>query len=235
MSVLEFAHRLTESITDHEQPYVWFIGAGCSISSGIPAANGLVRKWLGEMHVYERELYPSQEAWLARKYPHFNGDAPGQHYAQVFQDRHYNEKACQSEIEMLCSRGEPSYGYATFAQLLSHDQFGHHNYIVMTTNFDDLIAEALYLYGERHLRPQVITHEALARYIWTGSRRPVVIKLHGDALIDPRNLSDETEQLGQEMVSHMSSILRDRGLVFVGYGGFDNSVLRFLESLIGDQ
>lgn len=40
-----------------------------------------------------------------------------------------------------------------------------------------------------------MTHEALARYVRTNSPRPTVVKLHGDAHLDPKNLRPETNEI----------------------------------------
>jgi tetratricopeptide (TPR) repeat protein len=135
----------------------------------------------------------------------------------------------QREIEMICSRGEPAYGYATLAQLLSHESYGRFCNTVLTTNFDDLIADALYLYGERNARPLVVTHEALARYVRTNSPRPTVVKLHGDAHLDPKNLQPETRVIDTGLAKQLYPFLQDHALVFVGYGGNDESILKFVQ------
>ena len=47
ISIKEFAGRLRDSVTHNPETHVvFFLGAGCSISSGIPAAGGLVTEWL---------------------------------------------------------------------------------------------------------------------------------------------------------------------------------------------
>ena len=50
----------------------------------------------------------------------------------------------------------PSYGYFPLAILLSNIK----NYLVITTNFDSLIEDALLIYTDKHL--QVVSHESLA-------------------------------------------------------------------------
>src|SRR5262245_52451644 len=129
---------------------------------------------------------------------------------------------------MICSLGDPAYGYATLAQLLSHKEYGRFCNTVLTTNFDDLIADPLYLYGERHARPLVVTHEALARYVRTNSPRPTVIKLHGDAHLDPKNLRPETREIDASLCRQLYTFLQDHALAFIGYGGNDQSILKFV-------
>jgi tetratricopeptide (TPR) repeat protein len=74
----------------------------------------------------------------------------------------------------------------------------------------------------------VVTHEALARYVRTNSPRPTIVKLHGDAHIDPKNLQPETRQLDQSLRTQLYPFLQDHALIFIGYGGNDESILKFV-------
>jgi tetratricopeptide (TPR) repeat protein len=220
ISVREFAGRFANGVRVSQQPFTWFFGAGCSKSSSISDAGGLVEKWLKELFDLQGHSGVSFEAWLAKEFPMFDSNNPSKSYAEAFARRHPSPVERQREIEMICSRGEPAYGYATLAQLLSHKDYGRFCNTVLTTNFDDLIADALYLYGERNARPLVVTHEALARYVRTNSPRPTVVKLHGDAHLDPKNLQPETREIDVGLAKQLYPFLQDHALVFVGYAIF---------------
>ena len=228
ISITEFARRFRHRVLEHEQPITWFFGAGCSISSGIQAATGLTRRWVKELHELQGSS-SSIEDWATEQFDGYSHENAAFHYANVFARRHPAPADRQREIEQICSGKQPGYGYATFAEILSHDKAGPLCNTVLTTNFDDLIADALYLFGDRDKRPQVITHEALARYIRVRSRRPTVVKLHGDAMFDPQNLSEETHQIESNLASSLYPILQDSAIVFVGYGGNDKSICKFLD------
>jgi Tfp pilus assembly protein PilF len=226
----EFANRFAHGVGVSEQPFTWFLGAGCSKSSGILDASGLVEKWLSEEYKLEGQTGPDFQSWAKTQFPTYDASSLASLYAAVFARRHPSPVERQREIEMICARGEPAYGYATLAQILSHKEYGRHCNTVLTTNFDDLIADALYLYGERHARPLVVTHEALARYVRTNSPRPTVVKLHGDAHLDPKNLQPETREIDVELSGQLYPFLQDHALVFVGYGGNDESILKFVKN-----
>ena len=98
-------------------------------------------------------------------------------------------------------------------------------------SFDDLIADALYVYGDRKTRPQIITHEALARYVRIASPRPTIVKLHGDAHLDPKNLTPETKKIDVQVSTQLYPALQDSALIFIGYGGNDESILRFFSRM----
>ncbi len=65
--------------------------------------------------------------------------------------------------------------------------------VVITTNFDDLVSDALYLFTQA--RPIVIGHESLADFIRPTRTRPLVVKLHGDARLAPQNTVVETAKI----------------------------------------
>src|SRR5208282_587257 len=160
ISAREFAGRFASGVRESQQSFTWFLGAGCSKTSGIMDAAGLVEKWLKEQYDLEANPAKAFDAWAKSNFTSYDPANSAALYAQAFQRRHPSPVERQREIEMICTRGEPAYGYATLAQLLSHSDYGRYCNTVLTTNFDDLIADALYLYGERHARPLVVTHEA---------------------------------------------------------------------------
>jgi len=48
MPVEQFVRHLRDTM-DNESRFAFFLGAGCSISSGIPGAGELVNEWLGRL------------------------------------------------------------------------------------------------------------------------------------------------------------------------------------------
>jgi protein O-mannosyl-transferase len=230
ISAREFAGRFANGVRVSQQSFTWFLGAGCSKSSGILDAAGLVEKWLKEQYELEANTTKAFDDWAKVNFASYDPTYLAALYAEAFARRHPSPVERQREIEMICSRGEPAYGYATLAQLLSHGEYGRYCNTVLTTNFDDLIADALYLYGERHARPLVVTHEALARYVRTNSPRPTIVKLHGDAHLDPKNLQPETREIDVGLSKQLYPFLQDHALIFVGYGGNDQSILKFVQN-----
>jgi protein O-mannosyl-transferase len=105
---------------------------------------------------------------------------------------------------------------------------GHFN-VALTTNFDDLAADAMYLYSPA--RPLVIHHESLAAFIRPTRSRPLIVKLHGDNRLSPQNTSSETARLKSQLEEHVPGLLHDRGLIFLGYGGRDQGIAALLEGL----
>ena len=232
IAAADFVRRMKEYSLEPDKRFAFFLGAGCSISSGIPAAAALVRNdWLPRLKAFGDPNHPNAEEWARSVFPDFDPDDPAHSYGPVMEKLFLNNaEDRQSEIERLCDGKNPAFGYACLAALVARDG-GRFN-VVLTTNFDDLAADALYLYTSA--RPRVITHEALAGFIRSTTTRPLIVKLHGDHRLAPKNTADETDNLQKTIQERVSGLLHDRGLVFLGYGGNDGGIARLLQELPAD-
>jgi hypothetical protein len=228
----EFAGRMQRLLEQPGQSIVWFLGAGCSISSGIQGAAGLVRKWLRELQELQDLKDWQFMNWVSQEFPTYDKDNPARIYGEVLERLYPSPWDRQLEIERICANCEPNYGYATFAQLITHDDIGRRCNIILTTNFDDLVAESIYAYGAPSARPQIINHESLARFARSSDRRPTILKLHGDAHIAPQNLSRETRIVSRRMAKHLQMLVRHHAVVFLGYGGYDLSIFNFFKTYL---
>jgi hypothetical protein len=213
MGADEFARRLRRYEQDLGKRFAFFLGAGCSRSSGIPLAGELVKdRWLPRLRDVEAPHRSDLEAWAHEIVPVYDPKLPAALYGELIDRLFITAEDRQQEIESLCDGRSPGFGYAVLAHLLARPG-GQFN-IVLTTNFDDLVADALYLYTEA--RPLVIHHESLAAYIRPTRTRPLVVKLHGDHRLSPRNTRLETAELEGDIAHHTAMVLHDRGRRFYG-------------------
>ena len=107
--------------------------------------------------------------------------------------------------------------------------------MVFTTNFDDLINEACFLYSEG-LRPVVAAHDSAVTSIRLTQERPKIIKLHGDFLYDNiKNTVRELQSLEANTQKKFMQFAQEYGLVVIGYGGRDRSVIDTLEVLLRSE
>jgi hypothetical protein len=154
MGVAEFVRRFKREIDECEDSrFVFFIGAGCSISSGIPGANELVKMWLRGLKKLRTGDDTNSEHWAKKEFIDYDEKYAAKHYGKVIQDLFLNSETRQREIERLTDGKDPGFGYAVLAKLMGHKDFGSHCNAVLTVNFDDLIADALYLYEGVGLAP----------------------------------------------------------------------------------
>ncbi|MDO8531419.1 MAG: tetratricopeptide repeat protein [Dehalococcoidia bacterium] len=228
MDAEEFVRRIHDSIKRPERRYALFIGAGCSISSGIPDAGTLVKEdWLPRLRDLRAPERKDLESWAREQFPGSDLSRMALLYGAVMEKLFLNLEERQREVERLCEGKFPGFGYAVLANLIAMDE-GRFN-VVLTTNFDDLAPDALYLYTEA--RPLVIHHESLASYIRPARMRPLVVKLHGDHRLSPHNTFQETATLPQVIANSVRPLLHDRGLIFIGYGGNDKGIVEMLDAL----
>jgi hypothetical protein len=228
MTSQTFVRRLRVLLSEDDCNLVWFLGAGCSISSGIPGAAGLVRQWLPRLKAQEEGNDSNWEEWAKARFEQFDPDHAALLYGAVIDALFPLPRERQQEVERLTSGRNPSVGYALLAVLIAHEEYGPRANVVLTTNFDDLMADSLYLLTSK--KPLVVVHESLAPYARASRSRPLVVKLHGDARLSPRNTPGETEDLDEELRRRISSLVQGCGLVFCGYGGNDHSIERFISS-----
>ena len=227
IGVEEFVRRLrTEANTDKR--FALFLGAGCSVTSGIPAAGALVKdRWIPRLRDYRAPHRKDLDAWATEVIEGYDSASPASSYGSLIDKLFLTPEDRQREIADLCEGRTPSFGYAVLAQLVALSAGGFN--VVLTTNFDDLLADALYLYTDA--RPLIIHHESLAAYIRPTRTRPLLIKLHGDHRLSPRNTVLETQNLAEEFQRHAAMVLHDRGIIFMGYGGADVGILKMLNDL----
>lgn len=221
----DFKHMLQEQ----EASFAFFLGAGCSISSGILGAATLVETWLPELHRRVTSNKTPYQEWLPAEFPEYKAENPAASYARVMRRLFRVPAQRQRETERICLGKDPGFGYAVLAKLITQESCGSRCNFILTTNFDDMVADALYLHTQQ--KPLVIIHNSLIGFAETGRTRPLVIKLHGDALLEPRHVEEETFELDAKMRDVLADLLSRRGLIFVGYGGNDRSVLSFLKQL----
>jgi tetratricopeptide (TPR) repeat protein len=223
----EFARRLSSDAEGLDTRYAFFLGAGCSASCGIPTAASLVvERWLPRLREFAAPEGDGR-AWIDPIIPKWDPDNPAASYGDVMERLFFQPEQRQREIELLCDGKYPGFGYAVLAALMARDD-GAFN-VALTTNFDDLLTDALYLFTSA--RPLVIHHETLASFIRPTRRRPLVVKLHGDNRLSPLNTDGETERLKQQLQQHVPSLLHDGGLIIIGYGGNDEGIASLFKSL----
>src|SRR5690606_19426577 len=102
---------------------------------------------------------------------------------------------------------------------------------IFTTNFDDLLNEAFYQLSST--RPIVCAHDSSVHSISVSSKRPKIIKLHGDYLFENiKSTLRETESLESNTSDKLKEFCKEYGLIVVGYAGNDRSIMDILDFLI---
>ena len=205
--------------------YSLLIGAGCSITSGIKSGSQLIDIWQKEIvdsvDDFDDEMdinkYLEKQNWYDERNP----------YSSLFERRYDLQRQRRAFVENEVSNGNPSIGYAYLVKLIEKNYFN----AVFTTNFDDLLNESFYRFS--NVRPVVCAHDSAISSITVTSKRPKIIKLHGDYLFeDIKSTLRETESLEGNMKNKFIEFSKDYGLIVVGYAGNDRSIMDILSFLL---
>ena len=209
-----------------DRPFCWVLGSGASIQSGIPAGGTLALQWLNELHEMEDfDNLPIEQWATATKLgiKGFDFKKAANFYPFIYQRRFrdFREQG-YAFLEDAMQAAEPSYGYSVLAQIMS----GTQHKVAITTNFDNLIADAISTYTYEY--PLVCGHESLTGFIRPNLKRPVIAKIHRDLLLNPKSEPEEIEKLPNEWVSALQVIFDNNTPIVIGYGGNDGSLMGFL-------
>lgn len=163
MKAQEFVRRLKNLLDGTDNRFIFFLGSGCSVSSGIPAAGPLARDWLLRLKKYQTGDEEGFEVWIKDLFPDYNEGDAALFYGRTIEKLFLTSDDRQKEIERLTENKDPGFGYVILAQLLSQERYGKNCNTILTTNFDDLVADALYLYNNK--KPLVIVHDSLVSFV----------------------------------------------------------------------
>lgn len=206
--------------------FALLLGSGASSNSRVKTAREMIDTW--RIQLYERSgSKMSFERWLRRQSWYESNDE----YSLLFELVCDQPSQRRVYIEECLKNARPSWGYVYLTNLMKNDYVD----VVLTTNFDDLISEACFLFSEE-LRPIVCAHDSAISGIRVRSKRPKIIKLHGDFLYDNiKNTVRELETLEENMKRKIMQFAQEYGLVVVGYSGRDRSVMDVLEMLVRSE
>jgi NAD-dependent SIR2 family protein deacetylase len=217
-------------------PYTIFLGAGASVTAAIPSAQGMVREWQKLLY---RSIVGSGrkgadadfDKWVASEYSEWKNqhskDNPQSDYSFLFGRFYQQPKERQLYLEQLMEGKKPTFGYLYLAGLIAQGRFSR----IVTTNFDDLLNDALVKYYG--MKPIVCAFDSAVAGIRVASLRPKIIKLHGDFLYDNiRNMKHELKSLDSNMEEKLYELCKDCGLIVVGYSGGDESVMAPLRDML---
>lgn len=229
-------------VDNNSERFCFILGSGASVSSGIPAGGKLERKWMEEMekdpgldeirtiatklradNLLDHEFKEIEDSWQAAKK---SGAAlSSEYYFDIYKLRFFpNHRNGYHYLEKIMTNAKPSFGYHPLALMLT--EAGGNN-LVITTNFDSLVEDALFMYTDS--KPLVINHELLADFAGDPNiKRPIIAKVHRGIFFDPLNRPEETNELKGKWHDVLVSVFQSYTPIVIGYGGGDNSLMELL-------
>jgi tetratricopeptide (TPR) repeat protein len=150
-------------------------------------------------------------------------------YSVLFEKLYPDERARQKFVEPKVEDAFPAWGYLYLANIIRKGQFN----LVFTTNFDDLINDALTRFiGYNAV---VCAADSEVATINVSTARAKIIKLHGDYLFKKlRNTREELQRLSANMERKFAEFARQCGMLVLGYAGADQSIMDLLDRLMQD-
>lgn len=251
LSAAKFAETYAEGCRNRQR-FCFILGSGASVESGIPMGGSLEYDWMkclmgeepdrgtpfmsvNETREFAEKLRKSgklqhdfsviEDEWNQAK-TESRHTLSSEYYFDIYKLRFYpNSKNGYRYLERLMEHADPSFGYHPLARLLTDE---YNNNLVITTNFDSLVEDALFLYTDQ--KPLTINHELTADYIGDHSiKRPIIAKLHRGLFFDPLNEPEDTTDLKGNWKKVLREIFHIYTPVVIGYGGGDQSLMSLLE------
>lgn len=226
---------------EQTKKYCFILGAGASVSSGIPSGYALAMKWLNEI----KEAVPPGVDYTSEIERRIGVLANGKDYER-FKDEQYrpelryslsdynavcdlrflgDKNAENRDLFSIMDGKLPFVGYYALANILTRTSSN----IVITTNFDELVETAIRDYTGKDPFPIIL--ESMASYATeTVTGRPKILKIHRDIKVGGYNREEETAVFHKEWQLPLEAIFAQYTPIVIGYAGTDNSLMSFLQN-----
>lgn len=232
--------------------FCFILGSGASVESGIPTGSELEKRWmdcimgekddasgmkrnpeairntaraLNESGKLRHSFTELENAWKDCKADP-KKRMSSEYYFDIYKLRFYPDHINGYRyLERVMEHCKPSVGYHPLSLLLSKND--NKNNLVITTNFDSLMEDALSVYSDK--KPLIVGHESLAGFITADVQRPIIAKVHRGLFYDPFNTPETTDRLSEEWRKALRIALNIYTPIVIGYGGGDSSLMAFLE------
>lgn len=217
-------------------PQLWFLGAGASISSGMPSAFDCIWQWKqaifltsnpGLEDIFSERGLPSTQRriqqWLNSQSIYPPEGAPEEY--SVYAERCYPSPRDRRQFFASCvAKATPRSGYQLLAMLAEDARVDS----VWTTNFDGLAAKAA---ASRPLTVVEVGLDCTHRMRPIGRGEMLLVSLHGDFRYDRlKNLESELAEQEQTLIGDLGNRQVDRDVIVCGYSGRDRSIMDCFES-----
>ena len=216
-------------------PHALFLGAGASISSGIPSASRCIWNW-------KRDIFLTNNPGLEAQFRELSlRSVQGRIQRWLDQQQRFPSEGAAHEYEFYANFCYPiSDDRRQFFQNLALGKKPHIGYqllpllaqagvlhSVWTTNFDGLAPKAVANSDIVAIEVGLDTTERILRQPRKGEL--LCVSLHGDYRYDSlKNTTDELKQQDATLRSSLVEALRHLNLVVVGYSGRDTSIMSAL-------
>ena len=220
ISLKAFTHVFAEAQKCNRR-FCFILGSGASREAGIPTGVEMARSWADEL---KNKYDVKEQKALMKKLNIKSVEPSSENYFGIYDLRFYPDyQEGYAYFERELERGVPSLGHHALAKILT----GKVHNLAITTNFDSLIEDALFIYTNKH--PLVVGHESLTEFINLNIDRPIVAKIHRSLYFHPFNRKQETDGLAKGWQETLKNAFMVYTPVVIGYAGGDQSLMSFLK------
>ena len=203
---------LMRSAKDAKNPYVFFTGAGCSISAGVPSANSLVEEI--------KRKFPVQTKYV--------DTSDINQYGSYMSALDKNERR-QLLSPYIIENKKINWAHIALACLIKEGFITR----VLTFNFDSILSRACNLIG---LNPSIYDFATASLHLYHLINDPSIVHLHGQgAGFIQLNTEQETKDHAQKMSDFVAAILNSNPSLFIGYSGNADAFFPLLEEKYSEQ
>jgi hypothetical protein len=213
--------------------YALLLGSGASTGAGIPTGWGVVENLVRKVAAAANENLEPTGDWEAWWQSYSKGEELG--YSSLLKQLASTAPARQALLKGFFEPSAddredglkvPGPAHRAIAELVARGTIR----VIITTNFDRLIEQALEAEG---VMPQVIsTDAAFANMEPLQHTKATVIKLHGDyANLEQRNTVEELSKYPKATSAQLGRVLDEYGLVVSGWSGeWDHALVAAIEA-----
>lgn len=226
----------------HSPQLMWFLGAGASRSSGLPAATDLIwdlkrRYYCAKENQDVQTHNVSNHAIKAKIQSYFDGRGcpeawSNEEYSYYFELMFGEDYAAQQSYiqnQMSPSKVTLTIGPRALASLLEMGR----SRLVFTTNFDDVLEDAYAAVVGKNLTPFSLEGSYAALEALNAERFPLYAKIHGDFRYQKiKNLSRDLRSNDEKIQECFVAAAGRYGLIVAGYSGRDSNVMAMLEKAL---
>ena len=214
-----------------------FLGAGASVSSGVPSAEACIWEWKRDLFLtnnpgleqqFSELSLPSVQSriqtWLDKQGTYPERDSVGEYGYYIQQCFPISDdRRAYFQEKVRCA--QPHIGYQLLCHLAQADLISS----VWSTNFDGLTARAAARFSITPLEVGLDTQGRLPRRVNKGELR--CVSLHGDYRYDElKNTPDELQTQEEKLRSGLIDEIGRNPLIVCGYSGRDHSIMEALRA-----